>query len=79
MAVTTLLTILIKLRLPYTLDALGHMMVVGKLASGVVQSASTGSTVRTACVRYKVHEDKVRQAFVALAMDLSSIEHVTSQ
>jgi len=80
--VTALLTMLTKQRLGLQQQhcgALGHMIVMGKLASGVVQSARTGNAERTTCVRCKPHEDKVRQAFAALAVHLSGIEHVTSQ
>ena len=80
--VTALLPVLVQQRLRLQQQhcgTLGHMIVMGKLASGMVQSARTGNAERKTLVRYKLHEDKVRQAFAALAVNLSGIEHVTSQ
>lgn len=80
--VTALLPMLVQQRLRLQQQhycALGHMTVMGKLASGMMQSARTENAESKTHVRYKLHEDKVRQAFAALAVNLSGIEHVTSQ
>ncbi len=81
--VTALLAMLTKQRLgsqqQQHCGVLGHMILMDKLASGVMQYARTGNAERTTCVRCKPHEDKVRQAFAALAVKLSGIGHVTSQ